>query len=580
MKYYTIFLLVIFYLYSCERKYKKTFEHAGGVFKMCLSDFPSTNFAREVTDVHSANVMYQIMEGLVSFNTDDLKVVPQIAESWKVSTDNLKYTFKIRNNIYFHECEVLKSKSSRKLTMVDVIHSFEIACKKDKQGNPSPAYTSFFKGTLKGVDKFHEGKSKSISGLVVKENYLIIELEKPDANFLNKLAHINASISSKKVYESKKENLMIGTGPFMYKGINESGDLPIIRLIKNSDYYMTDNDGNSLPYLDAVEFIIETKKLDELEMFENGVIHFIATLPMSRISEMLEGRIKDFNTVPPLLILRNNPQLVTNYYFFNMEDSRFKDKRVRQAFNYAINKNELIQNVLRGQAYENGIYGMIPPISNLFRSYDFKGIKEFSYDYNPEKARQLLADAGYLNGKGFGSVDLRINVGDVHSAVAEEISKDLYCVLGINVNIEASSFEIKNNDASKGIGDLFRSAWFADYVSPESFLINFYGKIVPESKNDYSIVNQSRYKNAKFDQLFESAKKQVKMSECLRIFAEAEKELMKDPPLIVLWYNVDIQLVYSKVRNFHDNPLNYYIFKNVYIKDWTKEEYENKVKKI
>jgi oligopeptide transport system substrate-binding protein len=579
MKYLLIFLLFLFFISSCNSENKKTFEFAGGVFKMCLTDFPSTNIAREVTDVHSANVMYQVMEGLVSFNSDDLKVVPQIAESWKISADHLTYTFKIRENVYFHECEVLKSKSSRLLSMDDIVYSFELACKKDKNEDPYPAYTSFFKGTIQGVDDFHKGKSKKIKGIVVEENSLILKLEKPDANFLNKLANINASIVSKKVVEANKENLMIGTGPFMYKGIDESGEIPKVKLEKNPDYYLTDKEGNSLPYLDAVEFFVETKKLDELEMFENGDIHFIAALPTSRISSMLEGRIKDFNTVPPLLILRNNPLLATNYYFFNMEDARFKDPRVRQAFNYAINRNELTQNVLRGQAYENGIYGMVPPISSSFRSYDFKGVKEVSYDYNPEKARQLLAEAGYPGGKGFGSVDLRINVGDVHSAVAEEVSKELFYNLGINVNIDASSFEIKNDDASYGRGHLFRSAWFADYVSPESFLINFYGKIVPNSKNDPSIVNQSRYKNPKFDEQFEAAKKESKMKERLKIFAEAEKELMKDPPVIVLWYNGDIQLLYSKVRNFHENPLNHFILKDVYLKDWTKEEYEKKMKK-
>ncbi len=572
---FATFLVLL--MFSCSED-KKKFEHAGGIFKMCLTDFPSTNIAREVTDVHSANVMYQVMEGLVSFNGDDLKVVPQLAESWKVSSDNLTYTFKLRKDVLFHENEILTSKSDRLLSLEDVIFSFELACKKDKDGNPTPAYTSFFKGTIKGVDDFHSGKAKTISGLKSKDNELTIELQNPDGNFLNKLANINASIVSKKICEAEKEELMIGTGPFVYKGIDEKAETPKVTLVKNEDYYLVDKDGNSLPYLDGVEFFVVTKKLDELNMFEKNEIHFISTLPTSRISAMLEGRIKDFNTVPPLLILRNNPLLATNYYFFNMEDSRFKDVRVRQAFNYAINRNEITQNVLRGQAFENGIYGMVPPLSSSFRGYDFKGLREVSYDYDPEKAKQLLAEAGYPNGSGFGSVTLRVNVGDVHSAVAEEMSSQLSQTLGINVNIDASSFEQKNEDASNGKGDIFRSAWFADYVSPESFLINFYGKIVPKSKNDPSMVNQSRYRNAKFDELFEAAKKESKKNESLRLFAEAEKELMKDPPMMVLWYNGDIQLLYSKVRNFHENPLNHFTLREVYLKDWTKEEYESSLK--
>jgi peptide/nickel transport system substrate-binding protein len=91
-------------------------------------------------------------------------------------------------------------------------------------------------------------------------------------------------------------------------------------------------------------------------------------------------------------------------------------------------------------------------------------------------------------------------------------------------------------------------------------------------------VNQSRYRNAKFDELFEAAKKESKKNESLNLFAEAEKELMKDPPVMILWYNGDIQLLYSKVRNFHENPLNHFILRDVYLKEWTKEEYESNLK--
>jgi ABC-type transport system substrate-binding protein len=580
MKNFIYLILTTVILYSCgSGQNKQNFEHAGGVFKMCLSDTPTNFIPRDVTDVHSATLMYQVMEGLVSFNPEDLKIQAQIAKSWKISKDNLTYTFEIRNNVLFHKSKTLSGKNERLLSLEDVINSFEIACKKDKNGNPSAAYTSFFQGTIKGVDAFHEGKAKNISGLSFKENTLTIKLSQADANFLNKLANVNASISSKKAFDAGEESLMIGTGPFVFSGIKEVEEQKTILLEKNEDYYLSDSKGNSLPYLDALELIIESKKLEELAMFEKGETHFITTLPTSRISSMLEGKMKDFNAVPPVLILRNNPLLATNYYFFNMNDKRFQDVKVRQAFNYAVNRNKLTQFVLKGQAYENGVYGIVPPLSAYFRGYDFKSLKEVSYDYDPAKAKQLLKEAGYPEGAGFGSVDLRVNIGDIHSAVAEDFSSQIKQVLGINVNIDASSFEQKNRDASNGKGHMFRSAWFADYVSPESFLMNFYGKNVPESIKEPSVTNQSRYKNAKFDELFESAKKVSKINDRLTLFAEAEKELMKDPPIIVLWYNGDIQLVYSKVRNFHENPLNYFIFREVYFKDWTKTEYENRAKK-
>ena len=563
---------------SCSSKpEKKKFEHAGGTFKMCLGALPSTKIPRNVTDVHTATVVSQVIEGLVSFNTKDMSITPQLASSWTVSSDKLNYEFKIRQNVLFHECDELSSESDRTLGLDDIIHSFEMACKQDKDGGSSPAYSTFFQGTIKGLDDFHTGKTKKISGLTFEGQTLKITLEKPDANFLNKMASVTAAITSKKLFDAGKEKSMIGTGPFIYQGVKE-GDQTKVLLKKNEDYYLNDKAGNALPYLDAIEFIIENKKLNELELFENGETQYIRGLPSSRISAMLEGRIKDFNSVPPLLILRNNPLLATNYYFFNMKDERFKNTKVRKAFNYAIRRNKITQAVLRGQAYEDGIYGIVPPISAHFRGYDFKKVKEVSYDFDPELAKRLLAEAGYPNGENFGSVTLRLNAGDIHSAVAEEFSNQIFQTLGIHVNIDASTFEQKNHDATYLKGDIFRTAWIADYISPESFLTNFYGKIVPDSINEASVVNQSRYTNPKFDALFEEAKGQDKLSQRMEFYAKAEEELMKDPPLISLWYNGDIQLVYSKVRNFHDNPLNCSVFREVYFKEWTKAEYENRSK--
>lgn len=570
-------LVLLVFLLSCKNETdKKQFEFAGGEFSMCLGEEPSDLIARNVTDVHSATVINQVMEGLVSFNSSDMKIKPQLASSWQISADLLTYRFKLRTDVLFHDCDFL-SASERKLTVADVVYTFEKIAEKDAKGNSTAAYTSFFSNAIKGMDEFHAGKAKSISGIKTDGNTIIMSLTQPDANFLYKLANVSASIVSKKIGQAQQEELMIGTGPFMFKGISD-GEQRTITLPKNPAYYLEDKEGNSLPYLNQLVFIIENKQLNQLDLFENGKVDFISALPSSRISAMLEGRIKDFNGVPPLFILRNNPLLATNYYFFNMKDKRFSDARVRKAFNYAINRAKITQEVLNGQAYEDGVYGIVPPISSIFRGYDFKNIKTKAYDYDPELAKSLLAAAGFPEGKGFGSVQLRVNYGDIHTAVAEEIAKQVYSTLGIIINIDASSFEQKTSDADFLRGDLFRIAWFADYLSPESFLMNFYGKIVPSSMDEPSKINQSRYTNPTFDKIFEQAKKEAKLSDRLRLFAEAEEELMKDPPFISLWYNGDIQIVKSNVRNFYENPLNYYSFREVYKKDWTKQEYEKRIK--
>jgi ABC-type oligopeptide transport system substrate-binding subunit len=315
-------------------------------------------------------------------------------------------------------------------------------------------------------------------------------------------------------------------------------------------------------------------------MFENHETDLITGLPPSRITKMLEGRIKDFNSSPPLFVMHNNPLLFTNYYFFNMTDPRFNNVKVRQAFNLAIDREKLGRDVLRNQYYELGYYGIVPPISSSFRGYDFTGVREASYSYDPEKARKLLAEAGYPDGKGFGSVNLRYNIGEINSAVADEVAQQILQVLNINVNIDGSTFEQKDNDATMAKGDIFRSAWAGDYANPETFLSNFYGKAVPTTKDQPSRMNQSRYKNDLFDQLYEQAKNSPKLSDAMSYYAKAEKVLMQDPPIIPLWYSGDIQIVYSDVRNLHFNSLNQFTFREVYKKQLTAEEYQKQIKEI
>jgi ABC-type transport system substrate-binding protein len=539
---------------------------------MSIDNEPSTFIAREVTDVWSATVLSQIAECLVSFNPEDLSVRAQLAKSWKISPDGLSYTFTIRDDIQFHEHPVFASDEDRKMTVQDVKFSIEKACKPNDNGAPSTAYLSIFSTHLKGATDYFANKASSISGLKVNGNDITLTLNAPDANFISKLANINAAVVSEKVVKAGKEADLVGTGPFIYDDYKK-GEPSTIVLLKNPDYYLTDKKGNALPYLDSVVFIADTRKLEQLDMFERGETHIINTLPTSRITQMLEGRIKDFNSKPPLMLLNNNAMLITNYYFFNMTEPRFQDPRVRQAFNYAIDRNQITQYVLRGQAYEDGVYGIVPPLSSSFKGYDFKAIREAGYGYDPEKARQLLAEAGYPGGKGFGSVNLRVNIGDIHAAVAEEVSDQIYQTLGINVNIDGSTFEQKDEDAYYARGDLFRTAWVADYCSPETFLANFYGKYVPFSKNEPSRINQPRYKNPVFDELLEKARTADSQKESYRYYNQAEIELMKDPPVIVLWYSGDIQLAYSKVRNLKNNPMGLLDLTQVYLKDWTKEEY-------
>jgi ABC-type transport system substrate-binding protein len=576
MKRILLFSLLLVIVSSCTEPEKKQFKHAGGKITMALDNEPTTYIPRKVMDYYSAAVLSQITEGLVGMDSKTTKIVPRLAKSWTESEDGKVYTFTLRKNVKFHPHKAFKSEEDRILTAQDVLKSFELGCSADEQGRECATYSMVCKSIVIGADNYFQKKSGKISGITAKGNKITFKLTRSDHNFLYKLANVNSAIVSKRVVESGNESDVIGTGPFLYSEYN-SGDQASLILIKNPDYYLNDTKGNALPYLDSLEFVFQSRKMEQLEMFESGKIDLILGLPTSRITRMLEGRIEDFNSKPPKLILANNPLLETNYYFFNLKDERFKDPKVRKAFNYAVDKQLIGREILRNQYYDIGDYGMTPPISKAIKGYDFKSIKEAGYSFDADKARKLLAEAGYPNGEGFGSVELRYNIDDKHSAVADEFSKQIAKVLNINVNIDGSSFEQLVKDGESGNGDIFRLGWSADYPSPESFLVNYYGKNVPDDPNEPSRVNKSRYKNPVFDEFFERATGTKKKSDQLKYFAKAELALLQDPPFIPLWYTGDIAITNSYIRNFHFNALNYMDFTHVYIKDWTEAEYQKKV---
>ncbi len=548
-------------LYACNSSsnQKTKSERSGGTFSMALEQFPSHFKSAQVSDIYTSTVLSQVKEGLVSIDPKSLKIKPQIAATYQVSSDGLVYTFHLREDVLFHSSKLFTNEEERLLTAQDVVFSIEQSCQKTSEG-ASYAFQLIYKHALAGADAFHEGKSSKISGLqVVDEHTLSIRLNHKDPNFLYKLANIAAVINAKKLWNTPYYD-KIGTGPFQFSEISEDE----IRLIRNEDYYQADEKGCQLPYLDALHFYHINSKIEQLTKFENEELDIIVGLPSDAITKMLEGRINDFNGKDPLLVLKDNPLLFTNYYLFNMKDPRFQDVRVRQAFNYAIDKEKIGSKILKYQYNDLGYYGIVPPVKSILKGYDFNSIKKKGYNFNVKKAKELLSKAGYPNGKGFGTLNLRFSISDINSKVADEIATQLSNHLNINVNIDGSSFDQLEKDIVSNKVQFFRNAWSADYPSPETFLANFYSKNAFLDEETGSIINASRYSNPKFDDLFENAIRSSNKLTSYNYFVQAEIELLENPPFIPLWYSADFQVYYGKIKQLEFNALRMFSFKNVY----------------
>lgn len=573
--YRILFALPLLFVVSCggntTEENNEVVEESlyGGVFKMPIASYFTPIKVVEVQKLETAQIYDQIMEGLVKYNPKTLEVEPSLATDWSKSEDGLTYTFNLREDAFFHDNECFEGGKGRQLTAQDVLYTFTSIFTAHPENRAYPS----FKNTIQGGDEFYNGKATEITGIKTEGNKVIFTLTEPSTIFLQKLASVHAVIVPKEAVEAS-DFVPVGTGPFVYDKKNSSSE--VVRLSKNSNYYKTDDKGNKLPFLDSVVFKYYEHSEDPMELFWSGDMSYIPNVPITRVSEVLEERIADFESRPPKYVLISEPQLSTTYLEFNMTNKVLKNKKVRKAINHAINRQKLVEKILKNQAYEIGKFGITPPLPKIFKDYDFEGIEDVSYQYNPELAKQLLAEAGYPEGKGFPTLSFQFRLGNDHYLVASEIQSQLRSVLNINVDIEAIEFNDLIENQGHGRADIFRTTWFGDYPSPETWLLNAYGKIVPSDRSMPSYVNSARFQNAQYDKFFEQAVSAPTVEEAYKAFAEAEKILMDEAPFIILWYGEDMMLVQASVRQLETNGMRYLDLRNVYFKTPTAEEYDKK----
>ena len=534
----------------------------GGVLKIAQDERFVTLFPADVEDAISSKIVSQMHDGLVKFSTKDLSVLNSIAADWKIDESQTIYTFTLRDNVFFHDDECFKGGKGRKVTASDFKYSFEILTSKETSQN-----THLFKDKIVGAAEYLEGKASDISGIeVIDDKTLKITIIKPQSSFIYLLALPNSAVIPHEAFDKYGNKMTVGAGAFRYVKPTSDSDL---YLAYNANYYAMDEDGNQLPYLDSIKFTYVPTKLTELELFRTKDIAFLYGLPTSKIAEVVADNIANFKNKPPKTILIREPEMITQYYEFNLQVPPFDNVKVRQALNYAVNREKLINNILNGQG-TIGDKGITPMIKT-FGDYDFDAIK--GYSYNPDLARQLLKEAGYPNGEGFPSVRLEINLGgNTHKLVASELQRQFLNTLGIHVEVEQVSFADKVEHSKYGKSEIFRSAWVADFPSPESFLSVFYGENVPATLDEPSNLNTMRYTNEMFDSLYIKGTQTVDKIERYGYFSQAEAIMMEESPVIILWYQENYTLYHSEVRHFFYNAMEYFDFSGVYMKELTEEE--------
>ena len=536
-------------------------RYYGGIFKVNEVEYFRSLYPLNVTEVTSHRITNQIYEGLLSLNQSDLSIVPLLAERYEVDSTATQFTFYLRKGVRYHDDPCFADGKGREVTANDFKYCLTKLCEADANNQGYWIFENKVKGCS---DYFASTKTGAplpdgVSGIQVIDDYTLhIELEKPFAAFLHLLAMPFTAVFPKEAldkYGVEMRVKTVGTGPYKLKSLR---DKETVFLIKNENYWGKDEFGNQLPYMDGIKVSFIGDRKSELLEFQKGNLDMLFRLPLELKDDVI-SRNDSLNEGYDQFTLQVIPNLSIQYYGFLHPDTLFGNKNIRKALNYAIDRKKIVDYTLKGSGIP-GIYGVVPP---AFENYDYKAID--GYEYSPDKARNLLAEAGYPNGEGMPELTLQINSGGGYNdQVAEAVQKMLSETLNIKVNITKLPFaqHLENIETSKV--QFWRAGWIADYPDPENFLNLFYSKHIPASAEERSYLNSVRYSSAEFDLLFEQAMQTVDDDERNLLYLKADQQAMNDAAIMPIFYYKDHRLLQPKVKNFPQNGMEYRNFREVY----------------
>ncbi len=562
--YFSLFLSL--FISSCGGDDKKADLTAiggkvyGGEFRFMSSEKIESLFTVAVSDIYSHRIVSQMFEPLLKIDVSTLKVTPCIAESFTVSEDARVFTFKIRKGVFFHDDECFEGGKGRELTAEDVKYSLDMAC----SGLDVNKISYLLVDKIKGAKEFESKSKKSlikggVSGIkVINSSTVEIVLQEPFVGFDKVLTHVSLSVFPKESFEKYGKDIKnhpVGTGPFML----ETYDNDKIVLKKNVNYWRSDDFGNKLPFLDKVVMTYTKNKRSELLAFRNQKIDVVLEIPVEDI-EFVFGSLEEAQSGKNVKHkIETTSSLRIAYMSFACESNEFKDERVRRAFNLAVNRQGIIDDLLEGEGFPAN-NGFVPNME----TYNNKNIKGF--EFNPELARSLLAEAGYKNGANFPALEIYVNAkeGSSNHKLYKGIVANLKANLNINLKIKLCNIKERNSAIASGKCKLWRAGWVADYPDAENFLCLFYS---PNISDKGGSINDFRFRNIEFDDSFRKALKELNTEKRNEYLLKCDQLIIDHAATMPLTTADLIVMVNVRLKDFKTNCLESMDFSSIYIKE-------------
>ena len=513
-------------------------------------------YAKDLPHIWACN---QVFNSLVAFD-DKMNLVPMVAKSWDISEDGLRYTFHLRDDVLFHddtcfyqsalrraqgpsqheeakvvepvEIEIRRSQTptlkSRLVTSQDFVYSFNRVV--DKSLN-SPGLWIF--SSVK-----HDDDHYAFTAL--DDTTFQIELSKPFPPFLGILSMTYASVVPHEAVEYYGDDFRshpVGTGPFKFQYWKEGVKL-VFR--KNPNYFECDAAGERLPYIDAVSvsFLID-KQVAFLE-FIKGKFDFMSGIDARYKDELLtyDGNLR--KKYEDKIELITEPYLNTEYFsfFIDPNDPLGSDRAraLRQAVSLCIDREKMLR-YLRNGIGEPGTGGMIPVGLPGHSS-------TIGYSYDLKQAQRLVADnhlQGYLL-----QLTTVADYADIGKFVQSQVEQ-----IGLQCKMEVMPPATMRSMRSTGSLQFFRSSWVADYPDAENYLSLFTtGNFAPSGPN------YTHYSNPKYDKLYDKALLCNDLEQRAQYYTEMDSLMMRDAPVVVLFYDEVLRFVNKRVKDMGSNPTN------------------------
>jgi oligopeptide transport system substrate-binding protein len=481
---------------------------------------PRTLDPQLLQGVPERKIANALFEGLVADDPNDSShQLPGVADRWEHNADASDWTFHIRENA--------KWSNGDPVTAYDFVFSI----RRELSPRLGAPFADYFYLLLGGED-FHSGKITDFSKVGVKAlnaqtlelqfsgpiPYLLSELTNPSWFPVHPATILRFGKIDQRETKWTLPGNIVGNGPFQMK-IWKKND--VIEVVKSPTYWDAPN-----VKLNGINFfaIEDGNTMDRA--FRAGQLHATNDVPLDKIPQYRRSRSS---------VMRIEPFLGTYCYKLNTSRKPLDNPKVRLALNLAIDRQAIVQNVLRGD--QKAATGFTPA--------GFAGYPALSLiNYDPIRARQLLAEAGYPNGTGFPKFNILINTSESHRTVAEAVQQMWKEELNIDVGIENQEWKVYVDSLNRANYDIGRLGWTAAYMDPLAFLSIW----TTDNGN-----NHTHWSSAEYDNLLHKASQTSDPQERLAILHHAEEVFLSEPPVVLVYWYTRTYLLDPSVKGW--NPL-------------------------